>query len=384
MDVSNGDGEIILYGTVGESFFEDGFTASDVINAIAKLRGKPVNVRINSGGGIANEGVAIYNTLKNHDGKITVYVDGVAASAASLIAMAGEEIIMRTGSVMMVHDPMMLSIGNAADMEKAGEALNVIADSMADLYSKKTGRKAKDIRAEMREELWLTPDEAVAKGYADRTDAEQAVEASAFDYRAYTKTPEPIMALSDNRSWSNRLKAKALAPQQKESQQMADTITKAEAAAETAEKVKEASEKAATDATKAEQDRVAGILEACSKADVTAMAAALIKDGSTVEQAQNRVNGAKGIKEAVALARKTCPTIDAALADQFIASGASIDKVRADLFEKIAATQAAKPTRSQHQAKTGDDDNANVTPLETPAVIYARRKEARGREEFVN
>ena len=89
------DGEIILYGTVGESFFEDGFTARDVINATSKMRGKPLNVRINSGGGIADEGVAIYNTLKNHDGKITVYVDGIAASAASLIAMAGEVVTMR-------------------------------------------------------------------------------------------------------------------------------------------------------------------------------------------------------------------------------------------------------------------------------------------------
>lgn len=363
MDVSNGKGEIILYGTVGESFFEEGFTARDVVNAIAKMRGKPLDVRINSGGGIADEGVAIYNTLKNHDGKITVYVDGVAASAASLIAMAGEEVIMRTGSVMMVHDPMMFSIGNADDMAKAEEALNVIADSMADLYSKKTGRKAKDIRAEMRDELWLTPDEAVAKGYADRTDAEQAIEASAFDYRAYTKTPEPIMALSDTRAWSHRLKAKALVPQQKEPQQMADTLTKAEAAAETAEKVKEASETAATEATKTETERAAGIIEACAKADVVAMAAALIKDGSTLEQAKARIDGAKDIKAAVALARKSCPTIDAALADQFIASGASIDKVRADLFEKIAATQAAKPTRSQHQAKTGGDDIDNVVSL---------------------
>ena len=363
MDVSNGDGEIILYGTVGDSFFEDGFTARDVINAIAKMKGKPLNVRINSGGGIADEGIAIYNSLKNHGAKISVFIDGIAASAASLIAMAGEVITMRKGSVMMVHDPMMLSVGNAADMEKSAEALNAIADSMADLYAGKTGRKAKDIRAEMREELWLTPDQAVAKGYADSTVADEAIEASAFDYRAYTKTPEPIMALSDLRAWSNRLKAKALAPQQKEPQQMADTLTKAEAAAETAEKVKEARETAATEATKTEAERAAGIIEACAKADVVAMASALIKDGLTVEQAKARIDGARDIKAAVALARKTCPTIDPALADQFIASGAGIEKVRADLFDKMAAAQATKPTRSQHQARTGGDDIDNVVSL---------------------
>lgn len=359
----NVDGDIILYGTVGDSFFEEGFTAKDVINALAGLRGQPVNVRINSGGGIADEGIAIYNSLKNHGAKISVFIDGIAASAASLIAMAGEVVTMRKGSVMMVHDPMMFSMGNAADMEKSAQALNAIADSMADLYAGKTGRKAKDIRAEMREELWLTPDEAVAKGYADATVADDAIEASAFDYRAYTKTPEPIMALSDTRAWSHRLtSAKAAAAKPKEPP-MADMISKEAAATEAAALVKDASEKSATEATKTEAERAAGIIEACAKADCVAMAAALIKDGSTVEQAKAKIDGAKDIKAAVALARKTCPTIDPALADQFIASGAGIEKVRADLFDKMAAAQAAKPTRSQHQAKTGGDDIDNVVSL---------------------
>lgn len=206
MDVLS-DGEIILYGAVGESFFEDGFTARDVINALAKLRGKDVSVRVNSGGGFADEGVAIFNSLKNHDGKVTVFVDGVAASAASLIAMAGSEVVMRTGSIMMVHDPLFVTVGNAEDHAKSLEALNAIADSMADIYAEKTGRKASEMRAEMREELWLTPDDALAKGYADRKDAAEAIEAAAFDYRAYTKAPERIAALSDQRAWSNRLKA---------------------------------------------------------------------------------------------------------------------------------------------------------------------------------
>ena len=144
---------------------------------------------------------------------------------------------------------------------------------------------------------------------------------------------------------------------------MGDTVTKEAAAAEAAAQVKDASEKAATEATKTEADRAAGIIEACTKADVLAMAAALIKDGSTVEQAKARIDGAKDIKVAVALARKTCPQIDAALADQFIAAGAGIEKVRADLFDKMAAAQAAKPIRSQHQAKTGGDDIDNVVSL---------------------
>ena len=377
-------GELVLYGTVGDDWFEDGFTAVDVINALAGLRGQPLNVRINSGGGIADEGIAIYNSLKNHGGKISVFIDGIAASAASLIAMAGEVVTMRKGSVMMVHDPMMLSVGNAADMVKSAEALNAIADSMADLYAEKTGRKAKAIRAEMRDELWLTPDEAVAKGYAESTGADEAIEASAFDYRAYTKTPEPIMALSDNRAWSNRLKPAKAAPAKPQEPPMTDMISKEAAATEAAAQVKDASEKSATEATKVERERADGIIEACEKAGVLAMARALNKDGSTLEQAKARITGAKDITAAVAAAHKQQPKIELSLAGEYIAAGTTIETVRSELFGKISAAEAAKPTRSQHQAKTGEDDVGKAAPLEAPAVIYNRRKEARERAEFVN
>ena len=104
------DGELILFGTVGEDLFGDGFTARDVINALAKLKGKPVTVRINSGGGFADEGVAIYNALTGHGGRVTVSVEGIAASAASLIAMAGNDIVMKTGSTMQWQPPLVSAL----------------------------------------------------------------------------------------------------------------------------------------------------------------------------------------------------------------------------------------------------------------------------------
>ena len=151
---------------------------------------------------------------------------------------------------------------------------------------------------------------------------------------------------------------------------MADTVTKEAAAAEAAALVETA--------TKTEQERAAGIIEACVKADVMAMASPLIKEGVTIEQAQARIDGAKDIKAAVALARKSCPQIDATLADQFIAAGKTIDKVRAELFEKISAVEAAKPTRSAHQAKTGGDEIDNATALWDKQVdkVNARQKAA--------
>lgn len=374
MDVlSNGD--LILYGAVGDSFFEEGFTARDVVNALAKLKGKDVAVRINSGGGYSDEGVAIYNSLKAHNGKVTVYVDGIAASAASLFAMAGDEIIMRTGSTMMVHDPMMVSVGNADDMTKAIEQLNACANSMAEIYADKTGRKATEIRAEMREELWLTPDDAIAKGYADRRDDEEAIEASAFDYRAYAKAPERMVALSDKRQWSNRLKKPvASAAQLKETQQMADTITKEAAAAQAEASAVEAATKARAE----ESARTTAILAICAEAEALPMAAVLISEGVTAEQAKARISSAKEIRAAVKLARVTHPQLEASLADQWIAGGKTIDSVRAELFTKMAGIEGAKPTRSAH-SPNNDEGKGGELPVKVPNAkeIYAKRKVAR-------
>ena len=100
------NGALMLYGDVGDPFgWGDGFSASDVAEALAEHGDGDITVRVNSGSGIANEGMAIYSLLKGHAGKVTIAVDGVAASAASLIAMAGSEIEMRDGAMMMIHDP---------------------------------------------------------------------------------------------------------------------------------------------------------------------------------------------------------------------------------------------------------------------------------------
>jgi ATP-dependent protease ClpP protease subunit len=369
------ENEIVLYGTVGEMMWEDSFTARDVVAALSQARGKDIAVRINSGGGIADEGVAIYNSLKAHQGKITVYVDGIAASAASIIAMAGDKVVMRTGSVMMIHDPLMLAIGNASTMEKSIEALNAIGDSMADIYSAKTGRPAADIRAEMKEELWLTPVEAKDKGYADDEEDEDAVEASAFDYRAYSRAPARIVAMSDARSWSNRLKApRASAATIKERPLMADTTN--EAAASEAEAATKA-------AVEAERERVAEIHDICARAGTVALASALIRDGSSVEQARARAEAEKSritaIRQKVQAARASLGSAyDPSMADEFIASGASPEAVGNALLEKITATQQVRETRSQYATDDGMNAAARAS-IPAPQAIYAKRRESRAR-----
>ncbi|MCI0549757.1 MAG: Clp protease ClpP [Anaerolineae bacterium] len=396
MNVKSGDNEILLYGTVGEAFFFDGFTARDVVNALAQMKGKDITVRINSGGGIADEGIAIYNALKMHQGKKTVSIDAVAASAASIIAMAGDEVIMRLGSIMMIHEPFMRTQGTADDHAKSVEALDVIAESMADIYASKTKSTRKAMRDVMREETWMTADDAVAGKYADRKDEVASLAVAAFDYRAYQNAPEPIVTLSDKEQWSYKLTSGTAAKPSKEKTEMADNIdvaavarAKAEAdirAEQEAKAKAEAEMKARIEAEtaaarKAEAERCAEINELCSKAGVSVMAATLIRDGSSVEDAKKRIESAKDIRSAVELARKRCPEIDENAADKYIAVGASIAQVRDDLFQKMVA-YSGQDTKGQHQpdlnnGKGGDKYGSIESPKLDYNEIYSRRNKER-------
>ncbi|TIS04588.1 MAG: Clp protease ClpP, partial [Mesorhizobium sp.] len=192
------NGEIVLYGTVGARFLPDVeyFNDVDVKTALTKIGKKDVNVRINSGGGIADNGVAIYNLLKEHPGKVKVSIDGVAASAASVIAMAGDTILMRTGALMMVHKAQSFSIGNSDDHQKQIDALKAVDGGMVDIYAQRTGRPRADIEAEMAAETWMNGDQAVSKKYATGVETSPSMRAAAFDYRLYSHAPERMVALA--------------------------------------------------------------------------------------------------------------------------------------------------------------------------------------------
>lgn len=207
------NGEIVLHGTVGQIYWEEGFTARDVIEALAALgRDKDVTVHINSGGGVAWEGVAIYNALDSHRGKVTCVVDGIAASAASIIAMAGDETVMAAGSLMMIHDPALFTMGDAADHKKSIEVLDKLGDQLAGIYADKTGSSTDALRELMRAETWLTADEAVSLKFADRSDQAAAAEATAFNYGAYQQTPDTLRALAAERNWNKKPEASTPAP----------------------------------------------------------------------------------------------------------------------------------------------------------------------------
>jgi ATP-dependent protease ClpP protease subunit len=206
--IVNGN-EIVLSGTVGEMYFEDCFTASDVIVALAQVGdASDVTIRLNSGGGIATEGSAIHSAIARHSGKKTIIVEGIAASAASVIAMAADDLVMSLGALMMIHDPSGFTFGTVKDHELQIETLTAIGQAMASIYAKKSGQTQAQCRADMESETWLTADEAVSRGYADRALGaanDNGAEPTAFNYRTYKNPPERIVALADARAWAKRV-----------------------------------------------------------------------------------------------------------------------------------------------------------------------------------
>lgn len=162
--------ELYIYDVIGAGFFEEGVTAKSVRDELSKMdKTKPVVARLNSPGGDVFEGVAIRAQLEQWPAGVEIIVDGIAASAASYIATAGESVAMAEGAMLMVHDPWTFAVGNAAEMQRAAATLDKIADSMVGAYAKKSGKSHEEVRDTMRAETWMTAAEAIEYGLADST-----------------------------------------------------------------------------------------------------------------------------------------------------------------------------------------------------------------------
>jgi ATP-dependent Clp endopeptidase proteolytic subunit ClpP len=160
--------EIRIYDYIGEDWYGDGCSAkkiADDLKAIGEV--DDILVRINSPGGSIFDGIGIYNQLKSHGAKITVAVEGVAASAASIIAMAGSTIKMGTATKIMIHNPWTLAYGEAKDFRKTADTLDEIRNGMLDAYAERTGMDRKELAQMCDDETWMGPDAAIEKGFAD-------------------------------------------------------------------------------------------------------------------------------------------------------------------------------------------------------------------------
>jgi ATP-dependent protease ClpP protease subunit len=171
--------DVHLYDAIGrDDWMGGGIAPEDVIAAIKEGEGcDELAVHINSPGGNVFDGIAIANAIRGFKGKKTVYVDGIAASIASVIALAGDRVVMNPGSMMMVHDPAggVFSFGTADQIEddarKTVAALRKVRDNLVDIYTSETGKSASQVSAWMSAETWMTAEEAVDRGFADEVAA---------------------------------------------------------------------------------------------------------------------------------------------------------------------------------------------------------------------
>ncbi|GHE85027.1 head maturation protease, ClpP-related [Streptomyces fumanus] len=158
------EAELLLYDEIGGWW---GCTADQLIADLRGITAPRMRVRVNSPGGSVFEGVAIANALRSHPASVTVQVDGIAASIASVIAMAGDRIEMAPNTMLMIHDASGVCLGNAADMEEMAELLDLISDNIADAYAARAGGTREQWRERMRAETWYLPEDAVENGLAD-------------------------------------------------------------------------------------------------------------------------------------------------------------------------------------------------------------------------
>ena len=175
--------EILIYGIVGDSF--DGLDARTLVPMIS-AGDDDLSVRINSPGGFVMEGLAIFNAIVREKAKgraVVVHIDGLAASMASVVAMAGDTILIADNALMMVHNPWDCACGDAAELRRAADKLDLIRDQIVGIYSEKTTLTAEELKPLLDAETWMTAEEAIEKGFA--TEIAPASQAAACDVKAF-------------------------------------------------------------------------------------------------------------------------------------------------------------------------------------------------------
>lgn len=201
------DRTIGIYDVIGQDYWTgEGVTAKRIAAALRSIGAGPVTVNINSPGGDMFEGFAIYNLLREHPGEVTVKVLGLAASAASVIAMAGDTVQMSRASFLMIHNAWVIAAGNRNDLREIADFLEPFDRAMADIYAARTGLDAAAIGEMLDAETWLGGSDAIAQGFADELLAsDQIAEGEKANAAAVRRLEAALRASGMSRSEAMRL-----------------------------------------------------------------------------------------------------------------------------------------------------------------------------------
>ena len=195
---SDQNAEVFLYGDIGG--WGDGISADILAREITGLNVETIDVRLNSGGGSVFEGQAIYNALNRHPAKIIMNIDGIAASIASVIAMAGDQINITEGSHVMIHKPWSMAMGDAESMRKEAEVLDSLESGIVDIYAARTGKDRKQLENWIGQETWFKGQAAVDAGFADAVIPAKRKEKAAKSsiLALYAHTPIDLLETDEN------------------------------------------------------------------------------------------------------------------------------------------------------------------------------------------
>jgi ATP-dependent Clp endopeptidase proteolytic subunit ClpP len=315
--------EIAIYDEIGAF----GIPAKAFLDELKALGPQDVTLRINSPGGSVFDGVAIYNALKRHDGRVTVLIDGIAASIASMVAMAGDEVVMPANAMLMLHDPSGMVMGTAADMRSMADALDKMKAGMVGAYRDKSGRDDAEIEALMRAETWLTAEEAIDLGLADRIEDPVRM-AAHFDLSRFQNPPPQLAATITHGQETDMAD-----PEEERTDETETTIEEPE--------------------TPPADELVAKVIDL---------------DGIRAEERQATLAYVREVHELCALAGRD------GQAASFIAKAAPVAQIRRALLEARAAEDEATAIRGQVRSPVIEPAQASI---DTAAIYAARNQNVR-------
>lgn len=204
-DYSTQDGTIRAYGVIGD--YEDGISELDFMDAFDALGGDDVTIHLQSEGGSVTSGLSIYNQIEAYPGRVQVQIDAIAASIASVFPMAADRVVANRNSIIMIHDPWTVAVGNAAEFRGLADVLDTLADGIADSYAQRTGRANAYWRDVMRKEQYFNAEQALELGLVDAI-AESGQETAAAARREPVATVSPSFAALRGKVAAHRLKVR--------------------------------------------------------------------------------------------------------------------------------------------------------------------------------
>lgn len=353
--------DLLLYGVIGDEW--DGLDAKTLVLAISQVD-DVLNLRINSPGGFVTEGLAIYGAVLRARAagvKVTCFVDGIAASMASVIAMAGDEIVMAENALMMIHNPSNSAFGVADELRAAADQLDLLRDQCVSIYAKQTGLDVDALKAMLDAETWFTAEQALEQKFCTRVDAPSSATACNIDLFGFRKAPESPRISSA--VMLGKPKATPAAPQRPQETKMDLYKTRAALVAAIAKFQAEGG-------TQAEIDKIAKSAVALDAKDALPATGALAiapapaapgAPGVTPADAQARADQAvtaerTRVTAIRALGRKHKMTDE--FIDELAGSGSTVEQAQAKILDKLA--------------ETGDQQQIGHTPIRITADAQAK------------